>query len=333
MIEKQKTQTKQYFYQKDQLGSIIAITDQSGKLAEEYKYDEFGKAYTRAGKSENRKVFKKSDIGNTRLFTGREYDGEIGLYYYRARYYSADLGRFISRDPIGTADNVNLYSYVGNSPVGFVDPMGREKKLATQYDATDLILSLFNKSWNFMDSLQYADPSILAPDDWHVQDWSPILMGLFSYYTLGKTDYNIKVNPIFIDPELWVATTINWQKFLWFNGKLVSLDSIWNLIYWYNGQKIGFNYDTVEWWAYTATLLKFPNGNNALLNEIPDRILYRAGYELWNNTSIGALTRENISTYLNPSYDLSRIIERDLHSPIVNLEQIQNRVQNFNSHY
>jgi len=51
------------------------------------------------------------------------------LYYYRARYYSADLGRFISRDPIGMADDINLYSYVGNNPVGFVDAMGREKAL------------------------------------------------------------------------------------------------------------------------------------------------------------------------------------------------------------
>ncbi|EKD44333.1 MAG: Wall associated protein [uncultured bacterium (gcode 4)] len=107
----------------------VVIADNIWKLVEEYKYDEFGKAYTRAGKSDNWKVLKKSEIGNVRLFTGREYDKEIGLYYYRARYYSADLGRFISRDPIGTADNVNLYSYVGNSPVMYVDGMGLEKTL------------------------------------------------------------------------------------------------------------------------------------------------------------------------------------------------------------
>lgn len=125
--KKQKTET--FFYQKNQLGSITNITDDKGKLIEEYKYDTFGKAYTRDGKSNEWREFTTSKVGNTRLFTGREYDKEIGLYYYRARYYSADLGRFISRDPIGTADNVNLYTYVGNSPVGFVDAMGREKAL------------------------------------------------------------------------------------------------------------------------------------------------------------------------------------------------------------
>ena len=77
--------------------------------------------------------FTESKIGNVRLFTGCEYDKEIGLYDYRARYYSADLGRFISRDPIGIRDNVNLYSYVGNNPVKFVDPMGREKAILSIY--------------------------------------------------------------------------------------------------------------------------------------------------------------------------------------------------------
>ena len=66
---------------------------------------------------------------NTRLYTGREYDRESGLYYLRARYYSPDTGRFISRDPIGQNDQVNLYTYVANSPLKYVDRMGREKVL------------------------------------------------------------------------------------------------------------------------------------------------------------------------------------------------------------
>jgi RHS repeat-associated protein len=49
------------------------------------------------------------------------------LYYLRARYYDAEIGRFISRDPIGQVDDVNLYGYVGNNSVMFVDLMGLEK--------------------------------------------------------------------------------------------------------------------------------------------------------------------------------------------------------------
>jgi RHS repeat-associated protein len=63
------------------------------------------------------------------LYTGREYDPELKLYYNRARYYSPDLGRFISRDPIDISDDVNLYGYVGNNGVMFVDLFGREKKI------------------------------------------------------------------------------------------------------------------------------------------------------------------------------------------------------------
>jgi len=62
------------------------------------------------------------------LFTGREYEKDLNLYYYRARFYDPVNGRFISRDPIGMGDNVDLYTYVANNPLKFADPMGREKK-------------------------------------------------------------------------------------------------------------------------------------------------------------------------------------------------------------
>jgi len=57
-------------------------------------------------------------------FTGREWEGETGLYYYRARYYDPSLGRFLSEDPIGLAGGINLYAYVGGNPVNWVDPTG-----------------------------------------------------------------------------------------------------------------------------------------------------------------------------------------------------------------
>ena len=57
-------------------------------------------------------------------FTGREWDPEIGLYYYRARYYDPKAGRFVSPDPIGLRSGINLYRYVHNRPVRFIDPMG-----------------------------------------------------------------------------------------------------------------------------------------------------------------------------------------------------------------
>jgi RHS repeat-associated protein len=69
-----------------------------------------------------------SAISNTYFFQGRHLDSESGFYYFRNRYYSPDLGRFISRDPIGyAAGDINLYRFVGNGPYGGLDPWGLEK--------------------------------------------------------------------------------------------------------------------------------------------------------------------------------------------------------------
>jgi RHS repeat-associated protein len=61
-------------------------------------------------------------------FTGREWDPESGLYYYRARYYDPKIGRFLSEDPIPIAlrthEEVNPYAYVMNRPINAVDPSG-----------------------------------------------------------------------------------------------------------------------------------------------------------------------------------------------------------------
>jgi len=51
------------------------------------------------------------------------------VYFYRARYYDAELWRFISQDPIGISDDINLYNYVGGNPVNWADPLGLEKKI------------------------------------------------------------------------------------------------------------------------------------------------------------------------------------------------------------
>jgi RHS repeat-associated protein len=58
------------------------------------------------------------------MFTGQRYDPESGLLYYRNRYYSAELGRFLSRDPVQLMDTDSLYSYVEDRPTAWLDPLG-----------------------------------------------------------------------------------------------------------------------------------------------------------------------------------------------------------------
>jgi len=62
---------------------------------------------------------------NPYLFTGRRFDRETGLYYYRARYYNPYIGRFLQTDPVGYADGINWYLYCSNNPVNFVDASGK----------------------------------------------------------------------------------------------------------------------------------------------------------------------------------------------------------------
>jgi RHS repeat-associated protein len=68
-------------------------------------------------------------LSNRFWYTGREWDGEIGLYFYRARYYDPLVGRFIGEDPIGFgAGDINLYRYVGNQPINFIDSFGLQSR-------------------------------------------------------------------------------------------------------------------------------------------------------------------------------------------------------------
>jgi RHS repeat-associated protein len=103
-----------YYYHKDGLGSVTELTDANGNVVKTYDYKGFGEIHTQTG-----------TVVQPFAFTSREYDSESGLYFYRGRYYDPKAGRFINRDPIGFAGgDVNLFRYVQNNPINFVDPEG-----------------------------------------------------------------------------------------------------------------------------------------------------------------------------------------------------------------
>ena len=102
-----------HYYHKDALGSITAMTDVNGQVAQTYEYDSFGNIANQTG-----------NIENPFTYTGREYDAETGLYFYRARYYDARAGRFINEDPIGVKGGMNLYCYVKDGPIIKKDAFG-----------------------------------------------------------------------------------------------------------------------------------------------------------------------------------------------------------------
>jgi RHS repeat-associated protein len=121
-----------YFYHSDDQGTIWAVTDDTGAVVERYDYEDYGRSYALDASGvplpDGAGAAGRSAIGNRYRFTGREFDEETGLYWYRTRYYDPRAGRFTSRDTIGIwGDPANLgngQAYVGNNPWTFVDPHG-----------------------------------------------------------------------------------------------------------------------------------------------------------------------------------------------------------------
>ena len=108
------------FYHTNRQGSVIAMSDASGNLAEgPYTYDPYGDCYMGATTT------PCGTSGQPYRFTGRRLDPETGLYYYRARMYGPGIGRFWQTDPVGYTADLNLYTYGGNDPTDKSDPSGR----------------------------------------------------------------------------------------------------------------------------------------------------------------------------------------------------------------
>ncbi len=100
------------YFLTDLLGSTRLLTDTNGNAVQRYDYDPYGTT-----------TQSSTSYSNPYQYTGREHD-QNGLYYYRARYYTPELGRFVSEDPLQLAAGVNSYSYVGDNPISFFDPYG-----------------------------------------------------------------------------------------------------------------------------------------------------------------------------------------------------------------
>ena len=105
-----------YFYTRDHLGSVRELTDSAGNVRARYAYDPYGRRTLLTGNV-------AADFG----FAGMFWSPEAGLALTRFRAYDPELGRWLSRDPLGHAEvrqGPNLYAYVGNDPIDNTDPLG-----------------------------------------------------------------------------------------------------------------------------------------------------------------------------------------------------------------
>ena len=111
-IEAVRRGQRTYYYHPDEQLSTALITDETGTIKNQYRYDAFG-----AGLETSEK------LPNRICYTGQQYDGVTEQYYLRARYYNPILGRFLQED-VCQGDGLNLYAYCRNNPVVYWDPSG-----------------------------------------------------------------------------------------------------------------------------------------------------------------------------------------------------------------
>ncbi|NRH20420.1 hypothetical protein HOO68_00030, partial [Candidatus Gracilibacteria bacterium] len=168
----------------------------TGLVVQKYSYNAHGKPYVSIGNGLYAlSAYTGTLYGNTRLYTGREFENDTGYYYNRARYLSPELGRFISRDPIGQNDQVNLYTYVANSPLKYTDRFGREKQLLEDIkNGNKFTVSLVARNLNTYIIGMGGTHTFIMID-------SKDSKGITRTYTIGGQKVNRKLTGIFNHPD------------------------------------------------------------------------------------------------------------------------------------
>jgi RHS repeat-associated protein len=126
------------FYAYDANGNVTDLVGTNGTGLAHYEYDPFGNPLVATGTLAAANPFR---------FSTKYTDDETGLVYYGIRYYSPEMGRWLSRDPIGERGGRNLYGFVNNSPVNYFDPYG------------------LWKSWTHKNLTKKAWQSVTRPED------------------------------------------------------------------------------------------------------------------------------------------------------------------------
>ena len=163
------------YYHQNRLYHVMAMTNSSGQLAERYGYTPYGK---RRVVSPGGATLATSAVGNQVGFTGRYHDGETGLTYFRARYMDAELGRFVSRDPIA-----DWHRWL--TDLERPRSLGRLKRTRGRGSHEELRRHLYAARPQFVDPHGWAPGDPFATPDDAAKDWG-------DYYNGDSIKHNIE---------------------------------------------------------------------------------------------------------------------------------------------
>jgi RHS repeat-associated protein len=137
-----------YFFTRDHLGSVREMVDSSGTIRARYDYDPYGRKTKISGSLD-------ADFG----YAGMYYHAVSGLNLTLYRAYDADLGRWLSRDPLAEQAGLNLYAYAANNPINHRDKFG-----LCPTDTTDDNSDFDNELWNELTAGLFDDEDYVSDD-------------------------------------------------------------------------------------------------------------------------------------------------------------------------
>ena len=183
-----------YYHHTDHLGTTVCITNTSGSVVWECEEDAFGKEKD------------KTNSSFTPNFTGKLLDLNTGLYYFNARWYDPDMGRFITEDP--ARDGRNWFVYCRNNPLIFIDVIGFAPRNISEEDR-----KLYKAEISRFKDYHYETNKMGIPDEYDCADLATYLYGQATSKTsLGNMISSLKHNDISIDKEN-LADTVSSSDF------------------------------------------------------------------------------------------------------------------------
>ena len=286
--------TTRRFLMADERGSVVSVTDSAGATIAINAYDEYG-------------IPAPGNVGRFG-YTGQTWLPEVKMWYDKARIYAPTLGRFLQTDPIGYADGMNWYAYVGADPVNRTDPMGLDAIAPPRPCLPDEIC---------VNGRRLPDPDPDPPPLPVWFDWSKVQAPSYSLSQLGNDPNEIMTaEPNLLNDK---ACDIINRKARKARNELpgrLTVTSAWNSIGWLEAYRDSYQTNADQWRAVSGAPAKLLG---LAISFVPAVRVIRAGQGLIATGGLG-LTGIGLSEYIQGQLEWNENNIRNINARIDQLE-------------